>query len=48
MGFTKEDVQRVKLEGFLLKNNGETFSCRVITGNAARRSSPANFKRPIG
>ncbi|NCB28308.1 MAG: (4Fe-4S)-binding protein [Clostridia bacterium] len=33
MGFTKEDVQRVKLDGFLLNNNGETFSCRVITGN---------------
>lgn len=33
MGFTKEDVQRVKLEGFLLNNNGETFSCRVITRN---------------
>lgn len=33
MALTKDEILHAKLQGFMLNNNGETFSCRVITGN---------------
>lgn len=33
MSLTKQDIQRVKLEGFLHNRGTECFNCRIITGN---------------
>ena len=33
MGISKQDIQRVKLMGFLHNRGTEKFNCRVITGN---------------
>ena len=33
MALAKQDVQRVKLEGFLLNRDTERFNCRVSTEN---------------
>ena len=33
MGISKQDIQRVKLMGFLHNRGTENFNCRVITGN---------------